>query len=133
MSTEPHIEKSETKFNLLPYGGHVGAPSISPTDVSVFLQTSTNKFNHYVDQKYVELKQEMEKLVSLYRLNEIIYASEMRFEPVMGFTYHLYERKDYTRFLSMISPDEWNMTYICTVTLNTDGQWVLQKGTIPQN
>jgi hypothetical protein len=25
------------------------------------------------------------------------------------------------------------MTYICTVTLNTDGQWVLQKGTIPQN
>jgi hypothetical protein len=71
--------------------------------------------------------------VDLYKLNEEIYKSELRFEPVMGYTYHLYERKNGSKFLSMVAPSEWNMPYICSVTLNTDGQWVLQKGSSAKN
>ena len=33
----------------------------------------------------------------------------------------------------MIAPHECNFLYICSIILNTDGQWVLQGGTIPKN
>lgn len=111
------------------YGTSLSAPNIKKDDISVFLQQSGVKVNHYFDQKFTEIRTELEKLVDLYELNQMVYNSELRFEPVMGFTYHLYKRKDGEKFISMIGPDEWNMSYICSVTLNTDGQWVLQNGT----
>lgn len=132
MSTPSHIEKVETKFNLLPFGSNVAAPNITKEDVSVFLRQSTGRFNHYIDQKFLEIRSEMEELLNLYQLNEEIYSSELRFEPVVGYTYHLYTKKDGSKFLSLIAPNEWNMPYICSVTLNTEGRWVLQSGTYPK-
>jgi len=133
MSTPSHKDKVEIKFNLLPYGSNVGAPNITKEDVSVFLQNSTTKYNHFVEQKFDELMTQMNNLVNSYKLNEVVYNSEIRFEPIMGDTYFLYERKNGQKFLSMITPQEWKMSYICTVRLNTDGQWVLIEGTYPNN
>ena len=109
------------------YGTSLSAPNIKKDDISVFLQQSGTKVNHFFDQKFAEIKNQIEDLIDLYELNQLIYHSEMRFEPIMGYTYHLYQRNDGSKFLSMVAPTEWNMPYICTVTLNTDGQWVLQK------
>lgn len=110
------------------YGTTLSAPNIKKDDISVFLQQSGTKVNHYFDQKFTEIKSELESLISLYELNQMVYNSELRFEPVMGYTYHIYERQNGTKFISMVGPSEWNMPYICSVTLNTDGQWVLQRG-----
>jgi hypothetical protein len=115
------------------YATSLSAPNIKKDDISVFLQQSGTKVNHYFDQKFTEIKNELEKLIDLYELNQIVYNSELRFEPIMGFTYHLYQRKDGNKFISMVAPNEWNMPYICSITLNTDGQWVLQKGSSPKN
>jgi hypothetical protein len=120
-------EKEGYNAFKLEYGTSLSAPNIKKDDVSVFLQQSGTKVNHFFDQKFSEIKNELEKLVELYELNQLIYSSELRFEPVMGYTYHLYERVDKKKFLSLIGPNEWNMHYICSVTLNTDGQWVLQN------
>ncbi len=120
-------EKEGYNAFKLEYGSSLTAPNIKKEDVSVFLQQSGTKLNHFFDQKFLEIKTDLEKLIDLYELNKLVYSSELRFEPIMGFTYHLYERQDGTKFLSMIAPTEWKMSYICTVTLNTDGQWVLQK------
>lgn len=125
-----NIVFSETEgYNAykLAYATSLSAPNIRKEDVSVFLQQSGTKVNHFFDQKFNEIKGELQRLMELYDLNQIIYSSEIRFEPIMGYVYHLYERKDGTKFLSMISPSEWNMLYICTVRLNTDGQWVLEN------
>jgi hypothetical protein len=121
-------EKMKYNASLLPYGTNLSAPNITTTDTVVFLKSQSIKFNHYIDQKYQELREELEKLVDLYQLNELVYNSRISFEPVMGDTYHLYENRIGERFLSLIAPSEWNMPYICSVRLNTDGQWVLQKG-----
>jgi hypothetical protein len=121
-------EKEGYNAFKLEYGTSLSAPNIKKDDVSVFLQQSGTKVNHFFDQKFSEIKNELEKLAELYELNQLIYSSELRFEPVMGYTYHLYERADKKKFLSLIGPNEWNMHYICSVTLNTDGQWVLQNG-----
>ena len=64
---------SETKFNLLPYAGHIGSPKIEPTDTSHFINKSLQKFNHHTETKFNELKKEFEEPI----LNEEIV------EPVM--------------------------------------------------
>lgn len=120
-------EKEGYNAFKLEYGTNLTAPNIKKDDISVFLQQSGTKVNHFFDQKFTEIKNELERLVQLYELNQLIYSSELRFEPVMGYTYHLYEREGGNKFLSLVGPNEWNMPYICSVTLNTDGQWVLQN------
>lgn len=120
-------KKEGYNASLLPYGTNVGAPSIKKEDVSVFLHNSGVKVNHFFEQRFTEIREQFQSLMDLHELNQMIYSSELRFEPVMGYTYHLYERKDGKKFLSLVGPTEWNMSYICSVTLNTDGQWVLLK------
>ena len=40
-------------------------------------------------------------------LLNIIKEAEMKFEPVMGHHYYLYQREDETHFISLIAPHEW--------------------------
>jgi len=52
-----------------------------------------------------------EKIEALKQLDEhllnIIKEAEMKFEPVMGNSYYLYERANGTHFISLIAPTEW--------------------------
>ena len=63
----------------------------------------------------------------------IIPCIELRFEPIVGETYFVYQNEKSTNFLSMIAPHECKFLYICSVKLNTEGQWVLIDGTFPKN
>jgi hypothetical protein len=122
-----------SKFSLLPYAGHIGSPVIKVEDTSHFKQKQVTKFNNFVDKKFEELKKQIDELSELYQLNEFIFGLELRFEPLIGETYHVYQNENSKNFLSMIAPHECNFLYICSVSLNTDGQWVLQNGTFPKN
>jgi hypothetical protein len=133
MSTPSHYEKAETKFNLLPYASNVGSPVIVVEDTDHFKRKQVTKFNNFVDKRFSELKSEMEKLVDAYKLNEFIFSIDLRFEPIVGDTYYVYQNEKTTNFLSMIAPHECKFLYICSVKLNTEGQWVLIDGTFPKN
>lgn len=122
-----------TKFNLLPYAGSIGSPVIKVEDTSHFKQKQVTKFNNFVDKKFEELKKQIDELSELYQLNEFIFGLELRFEPLIGETYHVYQNQNSKNFLSMIAPHECNFLYICSVSLNTEGQWVLQNGTFPKS
>ena len=37
----------------------------------------------------------------------MIYHAEIRFEPLISHTYHLYENEENNFFLMMIGPEEW--------------------------
>jgi hypothetical protein len=55
----------------------------------------------------------------------------MRFTPVIGQIYHLYEKEDHYK-LSLIGPDEWGRTksigkYVASVKLLGDHSWDLIK------
>ena len=122
-----------TKFNLLPYAGSIGSTVIKVEDTSHFKQKQVTKFNNFVDKKFEELKKQIDELSELYLLNEFIFKLELRFEPLIGETYHVYQNENSKNYLSMIAPHECNFLYICSVSLNTEGQWVLQNGTFPKN
>ena len=47
----------------------------------------------------------------------MIYNSTYSFEPVVGKIYHLYYGNNGEKFLSLISPNEWDKEHIVSVKL----------------
>ena len=108
---------------IMPYGDPVGAPAIRTTDISSYKQKNLIKTNHYFEARYEEIKEEYRKLLEAYEWNKLVYNSEFRFEPIKGHTYHLYQQKDETLFLSLIAPDEWNQVYVGSFRMDSDDKW----------
>jgi hypothetical protein len=108
---------------LLPYGDNVNAPVIKLENISSWKLAHSAKVNHQLETKFLELKQEYQKLVSEYRWNELVYNAKFAYEPVIGQTYHLYYDKSGEVFLSMISPNEWNKPYIGSFKLDSNNKW----------
>ena len=58
----------------------------------------------------------------------LIYEAEMNFQPVIGHTYYVYEKKNGKTLLSMVSPKEWGLPlpfskFINEVKLLADHTW----------
>lgn len=123
MSTPSHKEKVETKFNLLPYAGHVAAPPIRPTDLTAFKRTAITKVEKVLDRKFQELIKQAEDLQNLFNINQEVYDSIYKFEPIVGEIYHLYEDSNGNKTLSIISPSQWKMKHLYSVVLNSDMTW----------
>jgi len=69
-----------------------------------------------------ELRKEYESLLEEYEWNKIIYESDLRFEPVVGEIYHLYQN-DGKKFISLIGPGEWDKEYLGTFKFGHDLKW----------
>ena len=82
----------------------------------------------YFTNKSKELKDEYIKLVNEFNLNKLIYESIITFKPIMGKKYYLYENVKNERFLSLISPEEWNkktnLEYLGAFKQDTSLKWV---------
>lgn len=77
------------------------------------------------------LATQVEQLQERKKVSEQIYMAKMTFEPVVGHSYFLYDRKG-ERFLSMIAPDEWGktakkLTFLGKVTLLADRTWKVEE------
>ena len=101
------------------YPTNVGAPSFTPVIID---DTSSIKATKYFKTKLSEIENEYKKLVDDYKNTTLIYESDYSFEPIMGETYHLYEKIG-GRFLSLIAPNEWDKKYLGSYLLTTDGKW----------
>lgn len=108
---------------LLPYGTSVGGPPIRLPDLSSNGRRLID-LGHHFQSRLDELKRQYEQVLGDFRLNERIWAAELKLTPRPGEVYHLYNRKG-KDFLSIISPEEWgkNMGYIGTYVMNVDGKW----------
>ena len=92
----------ETKFNLIPYASHIGSPKIEPVDTSNFINKSLQKFNHHSETKFNELKKQFEQFYEQFELNKLVYSTELKFEPIVGEVYHLYETYDRKFFKNLV-------------------------------
>ena len=108
----------------LTYGSNVGAPVIKQDDVQTWRMNKVSEINSNFQAKYDEIKKDVEKLIEEYNWNDLIYSKvQYNFQPSIGNIYHLYERKDLSLFLSMISPDSWNQKFIASFQLDSNGKW----------
>ncbi len=108
----------------LTYGSNNGAPAIRLDDVSGWKQNQANKANKVFTKKFEEIKDEFTNLIDEVQWNEFVYSTNYNFIPVMGETYYLYKKPDGTNFLSLISPDEWNMEFIGATRLESNNKWI---------
>lgn len=124
----------EGRAALAPMPTHVASPIIRPVDKgklkSVALETVAQQADLQISmlRKQAELLMEqVREIENRVKVAEEIYAADMNFEPVIGQHYHLYERDNGSRLLSMLSPEEWGkslkFTFVATVKLLGDRSW----------
>ena len=134
---ENPIDKDKVAENpgLLPYAHTVGSAVIKPEDkgkikgraVVAMRQQTERQMSQLYKQMQV-LAEQANELKRRVEVSERIYSADMGFEPLIGHTYYLYERKDGSDLLSMVAPHEWGRSvsfsrFIAKVTLLADHTW----------
>ncbi len=131
--------KGPASFSPIPL--QISSPSIKPEDRKLIKGFAVEAMQLKAQQQINLLKKQAELIMAQAReleerveISMQIYEATMRFSPTMGMTYHLYKRKDDEVIMSLVSPEEWGLsfpfkTYIATVKLLADHTWeILQRG-----
>ena len=131
---------TENPHNL-PYAHNVGSALVKPEDQGKLKVRALNAMEHQTDMQLDQIYEQMQllaeqakKLQGRKEVSERIYGAEMRFEPLINHTYHLYKKENGIHLLSMIAPDQWGrsgdqLTFIATVKLLADHTWdIIEKG-----
>ena len=130
---------AENPHNL-PYAHTVSGVVIKPVDKGKVKGRAVKAMYKQSDMQLDQIRKQIELLAEQAKgihdrvsISEQIYNAEMNFEPLIGFVYHLFERKDGSAYvLSMVSPEEWGKNppyhFVATVELLADHTWdVLRK------
>lgn len=130
-----NIEYYHKQLSVLPYSASVSGAVIKPTEEGVIkhkaLTAMEEQTNMQLDQirKQIELlalqAQEIQKRKEL---SMMIYDAKLSFKPNIGQVYYLYEKKDDTHMLSLVSPKEWGTSgpfkkFVAAVQLLADHTW----------
>jgi len=136
MSENP-IDKDKITENPhnLPYAHTVGGFVIKPIDKGRVKGNALAAMEEQTDIQLNQIKEQIDLLArqaqELKNRKEIsyqIYGAEMGFKPVVGKTYHLYERDTGARVLSLVGPNNWGKeipfeVFIATVRMLGDHTW----------
>jgi hypothetical protein len=124
--------------SLSPMPLSVGSPIIRPEDKNQIKTNAVEAMHHYASQEMAMLKKQADLIMEQVRdiekrlqVSEKIYQSDMRFTPVIGQIYHVYENDDHYK-LSLIGPNEWGRSktigkHLASVKLLGDHSWDLIK------
>lgn len=120
---------------LSPIPMTVNSAPVKATDKGKIRANAVEAMHHYANHQMETLKRQAELIMKQVReieervrVSELIYQAEMRFVPVIGKTYYLYERDEGQYMLSLIGPHEWGRSrsfsrYVSTVKLLADHSW----------
>lgn len=112
---------------FMPYPVSTLSPPIIPTDLTSFKTRGISEVERDLRQKLTEIREDYLRAIDHFNWNKLVYEAEIRFEPVVGEIYHLYDMGNGRRALSMISPDQWPHRHLATVRLNYDRQWLVVR------
>ena len=111
---------------FLPYPASTLSPPIVPLDLTSFKSRGISEVERDLRQKLTEIREDYLRAIDHFNWNKLVYEAEIRFEPVIGETYHLYDMGG-RRALSMIGPEQWPHRHLASVRLNYDRQWLVVK------
>lgn len=138
MTTEDNNEKIAQNPGLMEYAHSAGGAVIKPEDMGKVKSRSLLAMRQQTDIQLAQLYKQMQLLADQARqishrveVSERIYSAQMSFEPVIGMTYYLYERKDGQDTLSLVAPHEWGRTqpfkaFIAKVYMLADHTWEVE-------
>jgi hypothetical protein len=119
----PELEEKPSRA-FMPYPVSTLSPPIVPNDLTSFKTRGISEVERDLQQKLTEIREQYLKTIDHFNWNKLVYEAEIRFEPIVGGVYHLYEMRQ-GRALSMIAPDQWPHKHLATVRLNVDRQWLI--------
>lgn len=136
---ENPIDKDKIALNphSLEYGHTVGAPAIKPIDKGRVKGLAVAAMYEQTDLQLGQIKEQIDLLaqqaIAIQKrvaISEKIYLADCGFKPLIGKTYHLYEKEEDQWVLSMISPAEWGnscpYSFVSTVRLLADHTWNIE-------
>ena len=120
--------------HLLPYAHTVGGAVIKPIDKGRTKGLAVSAMHEQTNMQLDQIRQQVELLAAQAKqiqkrveISEQIYTADVGFKPLINHTYHLYEKEDGEKVLSMVAPDEWGraskLTFVATVKLLADHTW----------
>lgn len=128
-------DKISENPHSLEYGHHVGSAIVRPEDQGKVKGRAISAMDHQTDQQLGQIYEQMQllaeqakKIQERKQISERIYLAEMRFEPIINHTYHLYQRDNGVHLLSLVAPENWgrsarNFEFVATVKLLADHTW----------
>jgi hypothetical protein len=135
-------DKVSESPGLLEYAHHVGSALIKPEDKGKIKGRALAAMYEQTDQQLAQIKQQVDLLAGQIRelekrkqVSEKIYESKIGFQPIVGHTYHLYQKEDGSYQLSMLSEHDWgrsrpNWEYLSAVKLLGDHTWQILKADV---
>lgn len=124
-------EKSQSfDAKLKEYGTSLSAPAIKIENLGPWKTKGIHAVNQSLSAELEELKTKYQELQERYQDNQLVYAADYNFKPLIGQTYHLYNKVNGTTFLSILNPSECNFDYIGSYRLNSELVWERIKGTL---
>ncbi len=121
---ENAVPETRPSRAFMPYPVSTLSPPIVPNDLTSFKSRGISEVERDLQQKLTEIREQYLKAIDHFNWNKLVYEAEIRFEPIVGGTYHLYQMRN-GRALSMIAPDQWPHRHLATVRLNVDRQWLI--------
>jgi hypothetical protein len=119
---------------LLEYAHTVGGFAITPTNEGQIKSHARDAMKEQTTEQLAIIFEQMKTLAKQVNeiqnrvyISDLIYEAEIKFSPVIGKIYFLYERDNEKRYISLISPTEWGNSlqdkFIAEVRLNADHTW----------
>ena len=131
------IDKDKISENphSIEYAHHAGSALIKPEDKGKLKSRALDSMEQQTDMQLGQIYEQMQllaeqakKLNDRKKISEFIYTAEMRFEPFINHTYHLYQKDGGDFMLSLVGPKQWGksgakLEFVGTVKLLADHTW----------
>ncbi len=124
------------QMSVLPYSSSVSGALIRPTEEGVIRHKALTAMEEQTNMQLSQIRKQIELLAlqaqeiqKRKELSMVIYGAKLNFQPVIGQIYYLYEKKDDSIMISLISPKEWGggagpfKRFIAKVQLLADHTW----------
>jgi hypothetical protein len=108
---------------LKEYGTNLGAPAIKMENLGPWKTKGIQSVNHRISAEFEELKEKYVALQQKYEYNQLVYAADYNFKPIVGKAYHLYKKDDGSNFLSILEPKECTFSFVASFRLNSELVW----------
>jgi hypothetical protein len=125
------------QMSVIPYSTSVSGAVIKATEEGVIRHKALTAMEEQTNMQLEQIRKQIELLAIQAQeiqmrkeLSMLVYNAKLSFVPVIGHTYFLYEKKDESYVLSLISPREYGghagpyKKFIAPVKLLADHTWV---------
>jgi hypothetical protein len=125
------------QMSVVPYATAASGAVIKPTQEGVIRHKALSAMEEQTNMQFEQIRRQIELLAIQAQaiqmrkeLSMMIYNAKLNFVPVIGQTYYLYQRKDDTHLLSLISPKEYGggagpyKSFVAPVKLLADHTWM---------